>query len=138
MFEATLGQSGEQCETFSHCSCVAPDVHDYFQRELDRMADSKMSKQKKRLLREEVAAEGNVIHDIDSEDEELQRALYASREEAQYARAARERAGGGGNMSTVVVHLNYKVDCLEGCRGQPHKGRKALPCKQGLTRDHGQ
>jgi hypothetical protein len=98
MFEATLGQSGEQCETFSHCSCVAPDVHDYFQRELDRMADRKMSKQKERLLREEVAAEGNVIHDIDSEDEELQRALYASREEAQYARAARERAGGGGGQ----------------------------------------
>jgi hypothetical protein len=42
-----------------------------------------------------VTAEGNIVHDIDSEDEELQRALHASREEAQFERAARERGGGG-------------------------------------------
>jgi hypothetical protein len=58
------------------------------------MADRKKSKQKERLLREEVAAEGNVIPDIGFEDEKLQRALHSSREEAQFARAARE--GGGG------------------------------------------
>jgi hypothetical protein len=37
--------------------------------------------------------EGNVVHDIDSEDDELQRALHASREEAQFGRVTRE--GGG-------------------------------------------
>jgi ribosomal protein S27E len=58
--------------------------------------------------------EGNVVHDIDSEDDELQRALHASREEAQFGRVTRE---GCGNMSTTVVHLNNKVACLEGCGG---------------------
>jgi hypothetical protein len=37
------------------------------------------------MLREEVAAEGNVVHNIDSDnDEKLQRAIHLSREEAQY------------------------------------------------------
>jgi hypothetical protein len=72
------------------------------------------------LLREDVATEGNVVHDIDSEDEELQHALHASKEEAQFARAITERRGG--NMSTTVIHLNNKVACLEGCGGQAHKG----------------
>jgi hypothetical protein len=44
-----------------HCSCVPPDVHDYFRRELDRIADRKKTKQKERLLREEVAAEGKSL-----------------------------------------------------------------------------
>jgi hypothetical protein len=118
-----------------HCSCILPNVHDYFLCDLDRTTDRKKSKQKERLLREEVATEGNVVHDIDSEDKELQCALHASREEAQFQRVARER-GGGGNISTGVVHLKNKVACLEGCRGQAHKGKKALPCKQGLTRAH--
>jgi hypothetical protein len=35
------------------------------------------------LLREEVAAEGNMVHNIDSDnDEELQRAIHLFREEA--------------------------------------------------------
>jgi hypothetical protein len=54
----------------------------------------------------------NVVHDIDSDDKELQCALHASREEEQFARVSRE--GGGGIMSTSVVHLNNKVACLEG------------------------
>jgi ribosomal protein RSM22 (predicted rRNA methylase) len=58
--------------------------------------DRKKSKQKERLLRDEVATEDNVIHDIDSDDEELQHALHASREGEQFVRAAREHAGGGG------------------------------------------
>jgi hypothetical protein len=36
---------------------------------------------RKKLLREEVPAKGNVVHDTDFDDEELQRALHASREE---------------------------------------------------------
>jgi hypothetical protein len=77
-FQATLGRQGNNVK---HYSCVPPDVRDYVWRELDRTADRKKGKQKKRLLREEVAAEGNVIYDIDFEDEELQRVLHASREE---------------------------------------------------------
>jgi hypothetical protein len=80
-----------QGNNVKHYLCVPPNVCDYFQCELDRTTDKKKSKQKERLLREEVAVEGNVVYDIDSEDEELQRALHASREEEQFARAARER-----------------------------------------------
>jgi hypothetical protein len=65
-----------------HYSFVPPNVHDYFRCELDQIADKKKPKPKERLLKEEVAAEGNVVHDIDSDDEELQCALRASREEA--------------------------------------------------------
>jgi hypothetical protein len=64
----------------------------------------------KTLLREKVAVKGNVIHDIDSYDEELQRALHASREEEQFARAAREQGG----YEPTVVHLNNKMVCFEG------------------------
>jgi hypothetical protein len=88
-----------------HCFCVPPDVRDYFQCDLDQTTDRKKTKNKERLLREEVVAESNVVHDIDSDDEELQRALHASREEAQ-----RERVQGseGANMSMAVVCLNNK------------------------------
>jgi hypothetical protein len=71
-----------------HCSFVPPDVRDYFWRDLDQKADRKETKNKERLLREEVAVEGNVVHDIDFDDEELQRALHASREEVQRLRQA--------------------------------------------------
>jgi hypothetical protein len=43
------------------------------------------------MLREEVAAEGNVIHNIDSDnDEELQCTIHLSREEVQYAQRVRQ------------------------------------------------
>jgi hypothetical protein len=118
-----------------HCSCVPPDVRDYFRCELDRTTDRKKGKQKERLLREEVAVEGNVVHDIDSDDKELQRAFHASREEEQFARAIR---GGGGDMSMAVVHLNNKATCLEWSGGQACIGRKALSRKHRLTWSHGQ
>jgi hypothetical protein len=112
-----------------HCSYVPPNVRDYFQRDLDQTVDRKKTKNKERLLREEVATKGNVVHGIDSGDEELQGALHASREEAQCERATRQREA---NMSTAVVHLNNKgVTCLEGSRGQAHSGRKPLKRKQG-------
>jgi hypothetical protein len=112
-----------------HCSCVTPDVRDYFRRELDRIADRKKTKNKKRLLREEVAVEGNVVHDIDSNDEELQHALHASREEAQRERAARQRGGqyehGGGSSQ------QQGVAWLEGSQDQARSGHKPLKRKQG-------
>jgi hypothetical protein len=50
-----------QGNNVKHYLYVPPDVCDYFQRELDWTADKKKSKQKERLLREEVAVEGNVV-----------------------------------------------------------------------------
>jgi hypothetical protein len=43
------------------------------------------------MLREEVVDEGNVVHNIDSDnDEELQCAIHLSRDEAQYAQRVRQ------------------------------------------------
>jgi hypothetical protein len=91
-----------------------------------------------------VVAEGNVIHDVDSIDEELQHALHASREEAQREKAARQRGGqyehdggssqqqGGGLLGRFTRSSSNKgVACLEGSRGQAHSGRKPLKRKQG-------
>jgi hypothetical protein len=61
-------------------------MQDYFHRDLDRTAENRRARQRQSLLREEVATEWNVVHNIDSaNDEELQRAIHLSREEAQYA-----------------------------------------------------
>jgi hypothetical protein len=69
-----------------HCFSVPPDMQDYFHRDLDRTAENRRARQRQSLLREEVATEWNVVHNIDSaNDEELQRAIHLSREEAQYA-----------------------------------------------------
>jgi hypothetical protein len=74
-----------------HCGSVSPDVQDYFCRDLDRTDENKSARQRRSLLREEIAVEGNVAHNIDSDnDEELQRAIHHSREEAQYARRVRQ------------------------------------------------
>ena len=85
------------------CSCVPPNVRDYYRRQLDRTADKK-ERVRESLRLEEVAREGNVVHDVDDDDDdddELQAALRASREEAEYARHARARGGqyehGGGS-----------------------------------------
>jgi hypothetical protein len=69
-----------------HCGSVPPDVRDYFCCNLDRTAQNKRARQRESLLREEVAVEGNVVRNIDSNnDDELQRAIHLSREETQYA-----------------------------------------------------
>jgi hypothetical protein len=61
-------------------------MQNYFHRDLDRTAENRRARQRQSLLREEVATEWNVVHNIDSaNDEELQRAIHLSREEAQYA-----------------------------------------------------
>jgi hypothetical protein len=77
-----------------HCGSVPPDVQDYFHRGLDRTAKNRRARQRQSLLREEVATQGNVVHNIDSDNnEELQRAIHISREEAQYARRVRQQGG---------------------------------------------
>jgi hypothetical protein len=71
-----------------YCDSVPLDVRDYFRRDLDRSAQNRRARQRrsKSMLREEIATEGNVFHNIDLDnDEELQRAIHLSREEAQYA-----------------------------------------------------
>jgi hypothetical protein len=85
-----------------HCGSVPPDVWDYFCRDLDRTIENRSARQQQSLFKEEVAAEGNVVHDIYSDnDEELQRAIHVSREEAQFARRVRQQGGqyehGGGS-----------------------------------------
>jgi hypothetical protein len=47
-----------------HCGSVPPKVRDYFRCELDRSDEKKRARQRQSLLREEVAAEVNVVHDI--------------------------------------------------------------------------
>jgi hypothetical protein len=70
-----------------HCGSIPPDVRDYFRHDLDRTTENRRARQRQSLLREEVAAKGNVVHNIDSNnDDELQRVIHISREEAQYAR----------------------------------------------------
>jgi hypothetical protein len=69
-----------------HCGSVPPDMRDYFHRDLDRTAENWKARRRQSLLWEEVAAKGNVVHDIDSDNnEELQCPIHLSREEAQYA-----------------------------------------------------
>jgi hypothetical protein len=74
-----------------HCGSVPPDVRDYFHRDLDRTIENRRARQRQSLLREEVIAERNVIHNIDSDnDEELQCTIHLSREGAQYAHRVRQ------------------------------------------------
>jgi hypothetical protein len=79
-------------------------VRDYFRRDLDRTAENRRARQRRLLLRKEVAAKGNVVHNIDSDnDEELQHAIHLSREEAQYAQRVQHQ---GGQYEHGVGHLN--------------------------------
>jgi hypothetical protein len=99
-----------------HCGSVPAEVQDYFCHELNRSAENKRARQRQSLLREEVAAEGNVVHDIDSEnDEELQRVIHVSREDNQYARRVREQDG---RYEQGVAPLNNRqVVSLTNCGG---------------------
>jgi hypothetical protein len=61
----------------------------FFCHEHHRTAEKEKIKQRETLLREKVALEGNVVHQVDSNnDEKLQWALHASQEE-EYARRVR-------------------------------------------------
>jgi hypothetical protein len=53
-----------------HCGSVPSDVRDCFHRDLDRSTQNRRARQRQSMLREEVAAEGNVIHNIDSDNDE--------------------------------------------------------------------
>ncbi|GJN09869.1 hypothetical protein PR202_ga27916 [Eleusine coracana subsp. coracana] len=62
-----------RCGNVIHCSNVPPDIRNYYRRELDRIVARKKDIQRDNLRREEVARGGDVVHDInDDEDEVLQ------------------------------------------------------------------
>jgi hypothetical protein len=96
------------------------------------------------LLREEVAVEGNIIHDIDFDDEELQHALHASREEAQRERTARQRGGqyehggglsqqqGGGLLGRFMRSSSHRVQTTQTQTGID-MGRWSTKDKQAKT-----
>ncbi|TVU34001.1 hypothetical protein EJB05_15822, partial [Eragrostis curvula] len=81
-----------------HCNEVPQEVRDFFRGQLDKTVEKKKNKEQENLRREEIAREGNVNSD---EDEELQAAILASRQEAAYATQIREQGGqyehGGGS-----------------------------------------
>jgi hypothetical protein len=69
----------------NHCGSVLSDVRDYFRREFDRIVENRRAKQRQSLIREEVVEE-NVVHNIDSEnDEKLQRAIHALQKTDKYS-----------------------------------------------------
>jgi hypothetical protein len=77
-----------------HCESVPPYVGDFFHHEVHRTGEKKKTKLRGTLLRGEVASDGNVVHQVDSDnDEKLQQVLHASWEEEQYARRVRQQGG---------------------------------------------
>jgi hypothetical protein len=70
----------------NHCGSVLSDVRDYFRCEFDRIVENRRAKQRQSLIREEVAVEENVVHNIDSENnEKLQRAIHALQKTDKYS-----------------------------------------------------
>jgi hypothetical protein len=53
-----------------HCGSVPSNIRDYFRCDLDRTSENRRARQQQSLLREEVGAEGNVVHNIDSDNDE--------------------------------------------------------------------
>ena len=58
-----------------HCVHVPPDVRDYFRGELDRTAGRKKERIQENLRREQIAAQDNVVHVDDDDDEVLHMSL---------------------------------------------------------------
>jgi hypothetical protein len=107
-----------------HCGSISPDVRDYFHRDLDRSAQNRRARQQQSMLREEVAADGNVVHNINSDnDEELQCAIHLSRDEAQYAQRVRQQGGqyehGGGSSQQQPSGDRLKRSSSRRGRSQP-------------------
>jgi hypothetical protein len=120
-----------------HCSGVPPNVRNYFYRNLDRTAQNRRARQWESLLSEEVAAEGNMGRNIDSNnDDELQHTIHLSREKAQYAQRVQHQDGqyehGGG--SSQQHPSGGLFDRL--MRSTSRKG-EVIPFKLELTSDHG-
>jgi hypothetical protein len=88
-------------------------VHDYFCHDLYRTVENKSARQQQSLLREEVAVKGNVIHDIDSDnDEELQHVQYIFQERRRNMRGEYESKVGGMSMGVGRLNNNQVVVSL--------------------------
>jgi hypothetical protein len=87
-------------------------VHDYFCHDLYRTVENKSARQQQSLLRE-VAVKGNVIHDIDSDnDEELQHVQYIFQERRRNMRGEYESKVGGMSMGVGRLNNNQVVVSL--------------------------
>jgi hypothetical protein len=111
-----------------HCGSVPPDVRDYFRRGLDRSTHNRRARQRQSMLREEVATEKNVVHNIDSNnDEELQCEIHLSRNKAQYAQRVRQQDGqyehGGGSSQQQPSGDRLKRSSSRRGRSQPDQTR---------------
>jgi hypothetical protein len=83
---------------------VPPPVREYFQREIERTKKATYERNKERLRKEAVAAEGNYPNAEDDEEAQLERAIHLSRAEELYRQGVEQRGGayehGGGSGST--------------------------------------
>jgi hypothetical protein len=83
---------------------VPPPVREYFQREIERTKKATYERNKERLRKEAVAAEGNYPNAEDDDEDQLQRAIHLSRAEELYRQGVKQRGGayehGGGSGST--------------------------------------
>jgi hypothetical protein len=83
---------------------VPPPVQEYFQLEIERTKKATYERNKERLRKEVVAAEGNYPNAEDDDEAQLQRAIHLSRAEELYRQGVEHRGGayehGGGSGST--------------------------------------
>jgi hypothetical protein len=83
---------------------VPPPVREYFQREIERTKTTTFERNKERLRKEAVAAEGNYPNAEDDEEAQLKRVIHLSRAEELYRQGVEQRGGayehGGGSGST--------------------------------------
>jgi hypothetical protein len=85
-------------------------VQDYFRHDLYRTIENRRARRQQSLLREEVAVKGNVIHDIDSDnDEELQHVQYIFQERRRNMRGEYESKVGGMSMGVGRLNNNNQV-----------------------------
>ena len=104
-----------------HCRNVAPDVREFFQRDIERAKKATADRAREWLRRWKAAAEGNNPGEEEDEEAQLQRALDLSRAEAEYRQGVEQRGGayehGGGSGSTREILCR---GCFE---GQLRRGR---------------
>ena len=83
-----------------HCRNVAPDVREFFQRDIDRAKKATANRARERLRREKSAAEGNYPGDEEDEEAQVQRAMDLSR--------AYERGGVSGSTRGNAMQRMFR------------------------------
>ncbi|TVU12808.1 hypothetical protein EJB05_46468, partial [Eragrostis curvula] len=112
-----------------HCMFVPKDVCDYYRRDIDRTKQKTKERQMDKMRAEEVARQGNVS--TDEEDDELQAAMHASRQQHEYEMRSRAHGGqydhgggssqGGGSKKSggIMGMLKKSFSTREGGSSQP-------------------